>query len=138
VSLYGEVLLPAEVLKELRDIRAPEQVKKWAENLPPWIVIKTPQLSLQAQLDGLDAGERAAIELAIEVHADVLLIDERKARRVAESLFGFTVFGTLGVLRSAHKAHLVNGVAAFEKLCSLTNFYQSADIRAAYLASLTG
>jgi len=50
---------------------------------------------LQAELDGLDAGERAAIELAVETNAKILLIDERKARRVAESVFGFTVFGTL-------------------------------------------
>jgi predicted nucleic acid-binding protein len=137
LHLYGQVLLPTEVLKELQNARAPAEVKKWAENLPHWISVQTPQLSLRAELDGLDAGERAAIELACEARADILLLDERKARRVAESLFGLTVFGTLGVLRSAHQAQLIDGVVTFEKLCVLTNFYQNNEMRSAYMRSLT-
>ena len=89
-----------------------------------------------AELDGLDAGERAAIELAIEIRANVLLIDERKARRIAESVFGFTVFGTLGILNAAHKARLIDGEEAFQRLCGLTNFYQNAELRAAFSNSV--
>jgi len=135
-SLYGQVLLPTEVVKELRDPRAPSEVVQWASVLPDWVVVQSPTLSLQAELDGLDAGERAAIELAVETNAKILLINERKARRVAESVFGFTVFGTLGILSAAHKAHLINGEDAFQKLSALTNFYQNAELRLAFLRSL--
>ncbi len=34
-------------------------------------------------LDQLDAGEREAIALALALNADVILLDERKARHVA-------------------------------------------------------
>ncbi len=45
----------------------------------------------------LGAGEREAISLALELHADVLLIDERAGRREAEARH-IAVAGTLAVL----------------------------------------
>lgn len=54
-------------------------------------------------LDGLlDPGEAAAITTAVGRQADLLLIDERKGRRIARSL-GLTVKGTLGVLLAARR-----------------------------------
>ena len=49
---------------------------------------------LQAELDD---GEVAAIALAYEIHADVILIDERDARQAAQQL-GLRVLGTVGIL----------------------------------------
>lgn len=49
---------------------------------------------------GLDPGETAAILLAEEIGADLILIDERAGRAVAESR-GIAVRGTLGVLVQA-------------------------------------
>lgn len=46
-------------------------------------------------MEGLDAGEREAISLALAMKADLLIVDERKARQVAEA-FGLDVIGTLG------------------------------------------
>ncbi len=43
---------------------------------------------------GLDSGERDAIALALHVEADLVLIDERHARAVAEQC-GLTAAGTL-------------------------------------------
>jgi uncharacterized protein len=61
-----------------------------------------PGSSTPPQLAAQDPGETAAILLAETVHADVLLIDERIGRRVAEAR-GIAVRGTLGVLVQARQ-----------------------------------
>jgi hypothetical protein len=48
-------------------------------------------------LAGLDEGEAESIALAVEIKADVILLDERDARRVARSM-GLKVLGTVGIL----------------------------------------
>lgn len=58
-------------------------------------------------LQSLDDGERAAISLAELLHADSILIDERKGTSAALSK-GFEVTGTLGVLDLAARRGLVN------------------------------
>ena len=50
----------------------------------------------------LDAGEAAAIALAVEEGADLILVDERKGRKIAARL-GLSVRGTLGVLVEAKR-----------------------------------
>jgi uncharacterized protein len=57
--------------------------------------------SLEKSLSILDAGERAAILLAKELDA-VLLIDEKRGRMVAHN-FALKVKGTAGLLLSGYK-----------------------------------
>ena len=92
---------------------------------------------MEEELQGLDDGERAAIELAFEVHAHVLLLDERRARRVV-SKFGFTITGTLGVLRDSHRLGFVDGRSAYASLCSSTNFHHDAKLDDLFQRSLDG
>ena len=54
----------------------------------------------------LDPGEAAAINLAAEIHADLLLIDELRGRAAAVQL-GLRVKGTLGVLLEAKARGLI-------------------------------
>jgi predicted nucleic acid-binding protein len=68
-----------------------------------------------ASLKGIDAGEKAAIQLAISLHADPLLMDDRKGVKRARSK-GFRVTGTLGILELATQAGLVDFAQAVERL----------------------
>ena len=100
--------IPGAVAGELRHERAPALVRHWAERLPSWIEVRKiggpPSVHEKA---GLDRGEWEAIELAKELRANLLLIDERSGVRVAREL-GFTVTGTLGVLVEAARSDLTS------------------------------
>jgi hypothetical protein len=52
---------------------------------------------------GLDPGEAAALALAVEIHADVVLLDERRGREAASQL-GLRTIGILGLLLQAKSA----------------------------------
>ena len=67
--------------------------------------VAKPKISLTAVQ--LDSGESEAIALAVEVHADVLLIDEQAGRQEAVRR-GLRVAGTLSILDDAEQAGLVN------------------------------
>ncbi|MGA3187602.1 MAG: hypothetical protein ABSF22_10890 [Bryobacteraceae bacterium] len=58
-------------------------------------------------LKGIDAGERAAIQLAAWLNADLLLMDDRKGVSAAQRK-GLRVTGTLGILDLGAQRGLVN------------------------------
>ncbi len=103
-KLFGHVLAPPAVLHKLQHARTPVDVREWAEDPPAWLEVRSPS-AVDPSLD-LGPGEREAISLAKELHAEVVLIDERKATRVAQQM-GLTVTGTLGVLVTASQKGLI-------------------------------
>lgn len=57
-------------------------------------------------LTKLGQGESEAITMAMEMRANLVLLDDRKARTMAEFM-GLNVSGTIGVLLQAHRRGLV-------------------------------
>ena len=74
--LFQEVVIPAAVRDEL---------PRSHSRLPSWLRVETVmnQVQLRQFSQIVDSGEAEAIELAKELHADRLLMDERKGRRLA-------------------------------------------------------
>jgi predicted nucleic acid-binding protein len=120
--LYGEVLTTPEVLGELRQGRFPADVRQWADSPPSWLKIESP--AIVRFLESLDAGEATALSLAVERHADVLLVDERKAARVAHDC-GLATAGTLAVLRDAALSGMVNFRETIDRLTHQTEFHHT-------------
>jgi predicted nucleic acid-binding protein len=87
-------------------------------------------------LHQLDAGERAAILLGLQLHADLLLIDERKGAAVAREK-GLAIAGTLGILVRAARRDLIALSDAFDRL-RRTTFHCSPELMAALLDHETG
>ena len=58
----------------------------------------------------LDAGEASVIQLARELHASRVLLDERKARKIARTVYGLAVIGTAGILVLAKRKGLLSNV----------------------------
>jgi predicted nucleic acid-binding protein len=120
--LFEKVVLPATVQSELASGKAPFLVRHWVGNLPAWLEVRDAPLSQaeDASLKGIDAGERAAIQLAASLHADLLLMDDRKGVNAAQKR-GLRVTGTLGVLDLAAQRGLADFAQAVEQLRQ-TNF----------------
>lgn len=104
--LYGAIIAPEAVLAELSHPAAPGAVRAFAANPPVWLLVRHVR-RVDSTLAPLGAGEREAISLAVELPADVLLIDERAGRRAALNRW-VTVAGTIAVLEKAAIQGLVD------------------------------
>ncbi|MBI4632000.1 MAG: DUF3368 domain-containing protein [Chloroflexi bacterium] len=93
-QLYSKVFIPPAVRAEVKD-----DISLAAITSANWITIQTVKDELAVNLlrEELDPGESEAIILAKELSADLVLIDDRAARRKAQSV-GLNVIGTLGIL----------------------------------------
>ncbi len=131
-ELYGRVLIPESVLDELRAIETPQLVCNWATNLPEWIEVSPAPPIDDESLTRLHAGERDAISLALTVHANAVLMDERRGRQEAE-MRGLKPIGTLGVLVAAHNHRLIDLRATIDALRQ-TSFHANPKLLASIVA----
>jgi predicted nucleic acid-binding protein len=107
-KIYGRVLVPHAVLVEMQHPEAPLDVRLFASNPPSWIEERQAgQIDLSLPIE-LGPGEREAISLAVELNADILLIDERAGRSAAKERH-LAVAGTLVVLLQASLLELLPG-----------------------------
>lgn len=97
--LFSELIIPTEVAEEI----AP------TVELPEWIEIRslTQPIGPLILAASLGRGKSAAITLALEIEAERLILDERAARRLAQSL-EVPIIGTLGILGAARRRGLIS------------------------------
>lgn len=110
-QLFGTVVLPSLVSAELTHPRprfAPVDISRL-----DWVRVADPQNrgNVERFERTLDRAEASAIALAIELHADLLLIDEQAGRRVAASM-GVPTTGVLGILVRAKARGLIPDLTA--------------------------
>ena len=121
-QLFGRVIVPDMVAGELSATGAPVAVRDWIAQPPEWIeIVQVHGHAVDAVSDDLDIGERAAIAVAAELSADVLLIDDAAGREEARRRRS-RVTGTLGVLRAAADRGFIDVPAVVTGL-KATNFY---------------
>ena len=108
--LFQDVVVPPAVAAEFARLVAavprfagltlPEGIRQQAATTFP---------ALLRSAIGLDPGEMAALALAVEIHADAVLLDERRGREVAGQL-GLRTIGILGLLLQAKSGGLLPAV----------------------------
>jgi predicted nucleic acid-binding protein len=103
-TLYSSVKIPNTVASELSHESAPQLVRDFIANRPQWLTVQAPQNLLS--LEEIDEGECAAISLAIELGADLLLIDDLDGRRVAIE-HRLKITGVVGILLEASERGLI-------------------------------
>jgi predicted nucleic acid-binding protein len=124
-KLFGIIIIPEAVFREMQHEGTPEVVRKWIASLPAWVQVKTPSEKHLGQVKELGKGETEAIALAIEVNADALLMDDRKAIREARKN-NLLVVTTLGILELAAAKGLIDFSQTLTQLAE-TNFRLPSD-----------
>ncbi|MBI4617522.1 MAG: DUF3368 domain-containing protein [Planctomycetes bacterium] len=124
-ELFGPVIVPSAVGEELargrdRPIVPDDHV---------WMSVRSPRRpGGHGVRPALGTGEREAIELALELQADLLLIDEAPGRREAERL-RLTFTGVLGILGIAKQAGRIPSVRELiERIQRETSFRLSPGV----------
>lgn len=84
----------------------------------------------------IDAGEASAIALALEYTDPLVIIDDLKARKIAEQL-NLPITGTLGVLIEAKKKGFIKSLQTVLKELAKTNF-RLTDELIHYALKMTG
>ena len=136
-ELFGEIIIPKEVWAELiiegKSKPGTNEIEK-----TKWIkVVKVKNDSLVKTLTkDLDVGESAAIALAIERKANLLLLDETDARNLAE-FYNLKKTGILGILMRAKKRSLIKQIKPMlEKLRIQAHFWIKPDFYDAILSEM--
>lgn len=109
-DIFGQVFVPTVVYDEIAVLGKGKQGYDVLDRVD-YIHVKKIQNSLAVNLlkSQLDYGEAEAIVLAGELGADVLFLDEKKARKVAQAN-SQRVIGTIGILQVAKEKGLISGM----------------------------
>jgi predicted nucleic acid-binding protein len=123
-KLFGQVIIPPEVSAELHQSNRPQAVRHFIALRPAWLLERVPT-SIES-IPSLHAGEIAALALARELKADLVLIDEVRGRKAAaDRHIPFT--GTIGVLELAADQGLLELQDAFARV-KRTDFWISPEL----------
>jgi predicted nucleic acid-binding protein len=116
-QLYNTVTITHDILLE------------YGEQLPDWIEVQQAKDQYRQQLleMQIDKGEASAIALALETADSTVILDDWKARRLAERL-GLSVTGTLGVIIRAKNTGLIPSIKPYLEKIRETNFRISEEL----------
>lgn len=119
-QLYQRIIIPPAVYSELAFLDNQKTLLIEADWIEPIEI--TDQRLLPELLGRVDRGEAEAIIIALELNADLILMDEQTGRGVAEE-YGLKLTGVLGVLVQAKQKGLISEVKFFmEKLKNEASF----------------
>jgi predicted nucleic acid-binding protein len=108
--ILGPIAIPASVAAESGHQGAPEALKEWIANPPPWLTILPDPAEFLDETLVLGPGEAATITLAwLHRDSSYLVLDEKRGRTIAKSL-GLRVTGLLAILTQA----AIDGLLNFE------------------------
>lgn len=116
-QLYGSVVITNEVFREYK------------ADFPDWVIIQSVTDAHRQQILELqvDKGEASAIALALEISDSTIILDDNKARKIAESL-GLNVTGTIGIIIKAKHSGIIQSIKPFLEKIKKTDFRISTEL----------
>ena len=123
----GELNLLQFLYKQI--VTTTEIAKEFGESLPDWVkIIAVSDKAKQQLLETyIDKGEASAIALALECENPLLILDDHKARKLANNL-KLNHTGTIGVILAAKQKGIIPMVKPLLEKIKQTNFRLSADL----------
>lgn len=130
-SLYQELVIPPAVATELQRNGVDHRTHEWLLLTEPTNREVVKQLELR-----LDPGEAEAIAVALELRADRILIDERRARRVASEI-NLRPLGLLGILAEGKQRGVLQQCKpVLDDIIQITGFWIGERLYAQFLAAV--
>lgn len=110
-KVYGQIITTIEIAIE------------YGESLPEWVeIVKVNDPYRQQLLEmQIDKGESSAIALALEIPDSIIILDDYKARKIAEQL-NLTFTGTIGVIIKAKQKGIIPSIKPMLEKIKETNF----------------
>lgn len=124
-ALYTTVLVPEAVWREVTEAGAgrPGARELVSTSWTTRVTLDPPPDRLLTE--ELGAGEAEAIALAVQHEARLLLMDDRRARRVAELAYGLRVKGVAGILVAAKREGIISAVRPLLEMMRVHGYYLS-------------
>lgn len=121
-KLYGEISVPRAVYREVTFKE--DSACRVLLDMPEWVKVCEVEKPADARLlsSRLHAGEVEVIELARSIAADLVVMDDRAAKKTAEYL-RLAVTGTLGVLVRGKEQGYLPAVAPVLERIKAQGFY---------------
>ncbi len=116
-KVYGQIVTTLEIATEFDEI------------LPEWVEIATVKDKYRQQLleMQIDRGESSAIALALETPGCTIILDDYKARKIADKL-GLIFTGTIGVIIKAKLKGIIPSIKPIFEKIKQTDFRLSPEI----------
>lgn len=117
-ELFSSIVITKEIQQEFR------------QPLPHWIIVlEVTNLAKKSELEQVvDEGEASAIALALETEKCLLIIDEKKGRKLAQQL-KIQIAGTLQILLLAKSRGIIKSLKLLLTQLEQQNFRFAADIK---------
>ncbi len=115
--VYGDIVTTVDIAIE------------YGASFPEWVGIQEVKDKYRQQLleMQIDKGESSAIALALEHPGSTLILDDYKARKIAEQL-NVNITGTLGIIIKAKLSGTIPSIKPILAKIKQTNFRLSADV----------
>lgn len=105
----GYLYLLEQLYKKIKI--TPEIEEEFGSTIPDWVEVipVVDKEKLNILFFSLDIGEASAIALALETPNSLLIIDERKGRKIAQEM-GLKITGVIGILIKAKSEGLISQI----------------------------
>ena len=116
-TLFGQISVTTIIAEEFKNV------------LPDWIIIENPKNidNFNELAEIIDPGEASAIALSQEIYNSLLILDDLKARKLADKL-GLKITGTIGILLLAKEKGILLSVEEVIIDLKNTNFRISEEL----------